>query len=964
MNEKLIHRITGAFVFLFALVVYFMTVQPSVSFWDCGEFIASSYLMQVPHPPGTPFFLILGRLFSMIPFADNIAFRVNTVSVLSSAFTILFLYLTAVKIIVFYKKDGHRNLLDSISTRIAAAIGALSLAFGDTFWFNAVEAEVYALATFFIAFVVWVMLIWNEKADEPDNEKYLIFIAYLIGLSIGVHLMSVLAIVPIVMTIMYRKYFTDDNELIGSGYVFLGHVLVIMAIAVIMWVSQTGGPTERDDYFAFDSKFKAIVIAISIFYMLIFRKKIFNRNSIYLPMIFGAIALFGTYPGIVKYVPNILAEISGNNTTVAVVEIFALFGLLGFAVYFTGKNNQRTLNLIFKCFLFALIGFTSYASIIIRSNQDTPINLNSPKSVEELVKYLNREQYGDFPILKRRYSSEPHQRVVFTNYSSDLDFLYRYQMNHMFQRYLLWNYSGRDSTIQDSDWNISEFFAIPFLLGLFGLYFHFRRDWKLATVLIMMFIFLGYLTAFYQNQQEPQPRERDYFYVGAFFVFSIWIALGVRGIIDLIYEYVKESKLANRIIGSTLILGVIFVPANMLGQNYFDHNRSRNFVPWDYSYNILQSAAPNAILFTNGDNDTFPLWYLQDVEGVRRDVRIANLSLLNTEWYIKQLKNTTPFGADKIKMDLSDFQIDRMCEQGYIGWKPSTVSLEVPENVIKEFNVTDTSVINKNKISWKLPGYSGMNVLRIQDAIVKSIVEANKWERPIYFAVTCSDDSRIGLDDYMRMEGLAFRLMPQKGPKTSEYMNAKVMTECLFDEPEGFSKNYQPGFKFRGLNDPTIFMDDNHERMCQNYRNSFLRLALYYYHDKPDSEKMVQILDKMEEKIPRHNIPMDVRLKYDISNLYFDVHAMDQYNQFAQEIIDELEPVINRGRIDVSSRYSPFRMLWTTYDNLQLYEKSLGLLYKLQEQNPEDPSVKSYIAVYKGKVAKQKMTEAKKDSTN
>ncbi|NLT51056.1 MAG: DUF2723 domain-containing protein [Ignavibacteria bacterium] len=988
MNHKIIHRAVAACVFLITAVVYLMTVQPNVSFWDCGEFISSAYYLQVPHPPGTPFFLILGRLFSMLPIGDNVAFRVNLVSVISSAFTVLFLYLTAVKIIQFYKKDNPKGLLDNAATYIAAAIGALSLAFSDTFWFNAVEAEVYALATFFIAFVVWIMMVWNEKADEPDNEKYLIFIAYLIGLSTGVHLMSVLAIVPIMMTIMYRKYFTDDKALKVSGYVFLAHAAVIIIISLIMWSSQTDGPSSREAYYAFDSRFKWFAGMVSLVFMLIFFKKVFNWNSIYLPMIFGAIALFGTYPGIVKYLPELLYSLSGNSSTAAIAVIALLLGLLAYAIYYTHKKEMNTLNLIAKCILFAILGFSSYTSIIIRSNLDTPINLNSPKTVSALVKYLNREQYGDFPIFKRRFTNEPHQQGVFTNYSSDLDFLYRYQMDHMFNRYLMWNYVGRESTEQDCGVNVAPFngffnsinsalnlkyqfkgdignslLGIPFLIGLLGLYFHFRKDWKIASVFLVMFIFLGYLTAFYQNQQEPQPRERDYFYVGAFFVFSIWIALGVRGIIDIFVEKFAGKSHQKISIAGVLVLGVALIPANMLAVNYFEHDRSRNYIPWDYSYNILQSAAPNAIIFTNGDNDTFPLWYLQDVEGVRRDVRIANLSLLNTDWYIKQLKNTAPYGSQKIKMTYSDFEIDNISNTGYIPWTPKAVAVDVPKNIINEFNVTDSSVTSKGKLEWYLPDYAGMKVLRIQDAMVKSIIDANKWERPIYFAVTCSDDSRIGLDEYMRMEGLAFRFVPQKAPANKEYMDEDLMYKFLFNEPKGYSKDYQPGFKFRGLNDPTIFFDENHVRMCQNYRNSYLRLALRYYNNIIDSQKVISILDKMEEKMPRRIISMDVRLKFDISELYYNAGAHKQYNELANEIIAELEPLLAKGIGEVNSRYTPFRMLWATYDYLGSYDKSLGLLYKLEELNPGSNEIKAYINAYKSKIAQRDSQLAKSGLT-
>ena len=599
MEYKNLHRSIAAAVFLISAFVYLLTVQSNVSFWDCGEFIASAFLLQVPHPPGTPFFLLLGRLASLLPIGENVAFRVNLVSVFSSAFVVLFLYLTAVKLIEFYKGNKHDSKLDALGTYIAAAIGALSLGFSDTFWFNAVEAEVYASATFFIGIVTWLMVTWHAKADNQDNEKYLLFIAYLIGVSTGIHLMSVLAIVSIVMVIMFRKYNTDESTLKETGFIFLGHVAIILIVAIIMWASiDTSSAPSPEVTKATDFRFITIFGLISVVYMGIFWKKIFRPNSFYLPMIFGGIALVVTYPGIVKYLPNFVSSVGKNNIVLDILIIAVLLTILGYLIYWSNKTNKQTLHLVFKSLLFAFLGFSSYAMIIIRANQDPPINLNSPKTFSEVVSYLNREQYGEAPAFQRRYTQEGHQQVVYRNYDSDLDFLWSYQMNHMFNRYLFWNYIGKESTVQDSGVDWSMFWGIPFLIGLFGLYFHFQKDWKMASVFIVMFIFLGYLTAFYQNQQQPQPRERDYFYVGAFFVYSIWSALGVRGLLDLTKEYIKPQKSKELVFSGIIIVTFLLIPINMLGHNFHLNDRSRNYVPWDYSYNMLQSVAPNDILFT------------------------------------------------------------------------------------------------------------------------------------------------------------------------------------------------------------------------------------------------------------------------------------------------------------------------------------------------------------------------------
>ncbi|MFH0736803.1 MAG: DUF2723 domain-containing protein [bacterium] len=948
MNLKLLNRFFGAAVFIITAFVYFSTVQPSVSFWDCGEFIASSFSLQVPHPPGTPFFIILGRIFSLIPFADNIALRVNTVSVLSSAFSILFLYLIAVRLIQNLRIEKNTTAFDTIVTYCAAAIGALSLAFSETFWFNGVEAEVYATSTFFITVVTYLIVLWNDKADEPGSERYLILIAYLIGLSTGVHLMSVLAAVPIIMVIYFRKYVTDDELLKKSGYLFLIHSAIVVAVAFVLWAGITGQtPPMPEDYKAVDNKFVMMALFVSVVFMGIFYKKVFTRNSFYIPILFGGVTLVAYYPGMVKDLPKLISAIAGNNVvfdiTVMVLIILLLVGL----IYYSYKNKRFTLSLASKCLLFAILGFTSYSMIIIRSNQDTPINLNSPKTFSELESYLNREQYGDFPTFQRRFSQEDHQTEIYTSYSSDLDFLWSYQMNHMFNRYLLWNYAGNSSTVQDAPVDWSVLWGIPFLLGMFGAFYQFKRDWKMGAVFLLMFIFQGYLTAFYQNQQEPQPRERDYFYVGAFFVFSIWIAIGIRGIIDLLTVYFKEQKLLKPVIVGLLVVFTLLVPAKMISANYHKNDRSRNFVPWDYSYNMLQSVEPNAILFTNGDNDTFPLWYLQDVEGVRRDVRIVNLSLLNTPWYILQMKNNTPHGSLKVPMSMTDQQVERI---GYARFTGKTEFLPLSDNLLTKFAVTDSTIIANKGLSWNLQptlNFGSFKGLRVQDLAVLDIIKSSNWERPIYYAVTCSDDSKIGLDNYLKMEGLAFKLVPEKRPGRLEFVNEKAMVEHLFNNsPETYSTTYKPGFRFRGLNDSTIFFDDNHVRLTQNYRNSFLRLALYYLNNKRDFPKVIEVLDRMELVMPRKNIHMDPRLLFDLGSIYYSAGGAKQYQSLAKEIEAYALKQLELNPMDVQSYYNPYRLLLDTYENLREYKKALEIANRLKSYFPNDKNVLEMIAKY------------------
>ena len=978
MNLKLLHRIFAAVVFVIALVTFWSTVQPSVSFWDGGEFTAAAFYLQVPHPPGAPFFLLLGNIMGKLPIADNFGYKMNLISVFSSALAILFLYLVAVKLINNYKGKRPDSLLEALGTFIAAAVGALALAFSDTFWFNAVEAEVYALSTLLVAAITYLILRWYERADEKDNEKYILMIAYLVGLSTGVHLMSVLTIVPVAMVIAFRKYVKDDDALKNTAIIFLTHAGIIIIIALIWWAGETSKtPPSQEQYKDFDTKFKLLVLGISAVVMGIFWKKLFSRNSFYMPLILGGAVLFFTYPGIVKYLTSVMNSVAGGSLTAQIVFLLALFGAIGYAIHYTVKNNRPTLHLVVSSLLFIIIGFTTFAMVIIRANQDPPMNENSPKTFSELESYLNREQYGDFPTFKRRFATEPHQKIVYSNYSSDLNFFYSYQMNHMMTRYWLWNFAGREGWRQDDGANIVPFngigntigalfgnirfggdvkdslFGIPFLIGLLGIYFHFRKDWKMASVFMIMFVLLGYLTAFYQNQQEPQPRERDYFYVGAFFVYAIWIAIGVRGLLDLVQSKIKKGVPQKAALAGVLTLAVIFIPVRMFQTNYFSHDRSNNWFPWDYSYNILQSVATNGILFTNGDNDTFPLWYLQDVEGVRRDVKIVNLSLLNTEWYIKQLKNNDPYNVGTVRLRVSDTQIGQLRP---VQWEPRDITIPTPNpgseagfsELIGIYNITDTTTLASGSITWNMPNsltFGDVKAVRVQDLMVKEIVEANNWQRPIYFAVTVSNDSRIGLGDYLKMEGMAFRLVPEKRKPNLEFINEPVLSKQLIENP-GYSKKYMPGFKFRGLNDPEIFFDNNHRRMVQNYRNSFIRLTIHYLNQNQNN-KAIAVLDGLNEKLPYKFLGIDNGLLFEIANLYLEAGDNEKYKSLALDIEKTALASIERNPEDVKSYYNPYRLVLETYENLREYEKAVKIWEKLGLIFPDDPSIKSGIEKYK-----------------
>ncbi|MBN1638120.1 MAG: DUF2723 domain-containing protein [Ignavibacteriales bacterium] len=944
MKEIQIKRLIGLLVFVVVAINYLITAQVSLSFWDCGEFIASSDLLQVPHPPGTPFFLLFGRLFAMLPVAENIAYRVNLVSVFSSAFTILFLYLIIIRLIENFKKDKESKT-EGIFTYLAAAIGSMSLAFSDSFWFNAVEGEVYAFAIFFTAFCVWLAMVWVDKADKFGSEKYLILIGYLIGLSLGVHLYPVLTIVPIMMIVFFKKYVTDDAALKKTGYFLIVHIGILLLISLYQWSTFTeSAPIGYENWKEIDKTSFIIYGLVSVVFIGIFWKKLLNKNSFYVILIAGGLLTFIIYPGIVQMIPQIIYTIGGNDFLMNLVVFLALFGILGYIIYWAKQKKYFTVALVSKFIFFVLVGYTTYTMIIIRANQDTPINLNSPKTMKEVVSYVNREQYGAASLFKRRYGQEPNLLGMYQKYNTDLEFFWDYQINHMVNRYLLWNYVGRSSTVQDDGIDFNDFYAIPLFIGLFGLFYHYRKDWKYASAYMALFLMLGYIMAIYFNMQEPQPRERDYFYVGMFFGFSVWIGIGMKGLLELAGSIVKYSKtLRSALQIAVLLFGFVGVNVLMHAKNFHWNDRSANWVPWDYAYNMLQSVDKDAVIFTNGDNDTFPLWYLQDVEGVRRDVRVANLSLLNTDWYIKQLRDNTPHGAKKIKMSFTDQVISQLQP---MQWEPRTMSIEVPKEIYKQFGGKDTSVIRTGKISWLLNApvqYGNIPAIRVQDIVAFDIIQANKWERPIYFAVTCSDDSKLGLQEYLQMEGLAFRLVPLKNETRSEYINEPILRTQLFEEPKGYSKEYQPGFKFRSLNDPNIFFDDNHVRLTANYRNSFLRLAIHYL-VRNENDKALEALDMMETKLPRKIIPMDFRIKYDVSTFYFAAGGIERYKELAAELEPELLQRIEANPLDYKGKYyNPYVMLLEVYRNLNEYDKAIELLERILQYEPNDAGIISEI---------------------
>ncbi|MBI3787969.1 MAG: DUF2723 domain-containing protein, partial [Ignavibacteriales bacterium] len=771
------------------------------------------------------------------------------------------------------------------------------------FWFNAVEAEVYGLSMFFVSVILWLGLRWYERADWERSDVYLLFIAYIIGLSVGVHLLAILALFGVELLFYFRRYEFSMNSFVKFGIV-----------AVI---------------------------------------------------VFGVV-----YPGIVKELPSLLdGEFGGTKSVIFTLIPFAV--LLGaiYGVYYSHKTNNRTLNVALLGLLFIVLGYSTYTMVYIRANAKPAMNENDPSNMTRLVSYLNREQYGSAPLIDRRWNvNDDEQRRAHQKYTSDFDYFWRYQLNHMYIRYFGWNYVGAEGDWKEAGVDFKQLYAIPLIIGILGAMYHWRKDWKMAFVATSLFLVLGFILVVYFNMQEPQPRERDYFYVGSFFIFSMWIGMGVLWLVDWLTEAVKGRNPAYS--GAiVLVLAFVFVPLNMARTNFHQANRKGNYVAWDYSYNLLQSCDQDAILFTNGDNDTFPLWYLQDVESVRRDIRIVNLSLLNTNWYIRQLKYQEPYGAKKVPISASDEIIEQIQPQRY---NPRMVELPVPKEVIEQYNVEgmggtiqDSTLKKYNKIAFYMPNtlqFGDVKALRAQDIMVYDIIATSAWRRPIYFAMTVADEAKIGLRDYMRLEGMAFRLIPFKGQSYWSNLSEQRMHAHLFTDIEKPSKTMQFGYLWRGLRDSTTYFDEDIRRLMMNYRQSFFLLGLYYANALNQPAKLNEVLDRMEQVVPHKVIPMDYRTKAYVASLYSMAGNNARYKEYSTEMIADLKPIVDRRVAEPFTAENPYVLLLQTYQGLQMYDEAIQLLDVIRAVYSRDDEIVATADTLRARIGREKITASHRDT--
>jgi len=906
-NKDMEKKILAILALLFSFAVYLSTTAPTVPFWDCGEFIATSYTLGVPHPPGSPLFLLIGRIFSMIPTSSDIAFRVNLISPIVSALAVMFLFLITIQLLQFRGKPETK--MQKFMVYGGAFIGAMTFAFTDSHWFNAVEAEVYAFSTFLTAIVVWLILAWEEKADQPGHERYLLIIAYIVGLAISIHLLNLLAIFFIALIIYFKR-----KKISSIGWLVLDLIIgvAIAGLLFLIFLQFKMGTLLQASF--------TLGIFTLIYYQL-YRKSAKPRlreHAQNVLMAFAASAIFLVINvGVIKGLPIIADKVGLWAMVLTIAIIFAL------AIWAINKKHNLTA-LTMMSLVLIVVGYSTYATIFIRSTQNPTIDENDPETTHQAVSYLNREQYGDrsFTDIFDRAKWKPEAAY---KYSGAMDYFWNYQIKEMYVRYFNWQFIGREEANVDFFQFILPF---PFLLGIFGLYYHFNKDKQKALAVLALFLFTGLMIVLYLNQDDPQPRERDYSYVGSFFAFAIWIGIGATALMESIANLkLKKTKLAQNltfVAGGLLLLAL---PVNVLVANYHEHDRSGNYVAWDYSYNILQSCEPNGIIFTNGDNDTFPLWYLQEVEKVRKDVKVVNLSLLNTPWYIKQLRNVEP----KINIGpLSDETINNI---SLMPWQKRTVKISPPPDSFfnspehPELKKFGNNPKNLPPMEWEVEPtltFGKQGFLRVQDIMVLQILEANRWERPIYFATTVSPDNKLGMDNYMQMDGLGFRVYPQKVSRVDQ---------------EKLRYNVFNVFKYRNLNNPKVYYDDNVTRLIGNYRSAFLQLAIddLYKNNKPG---MLATLDTMNAIIPEHVFPIgndDIYLQ--IGLLYHEAGRQGEPGK-PGDLEMRLEKLVSQSGTNYRDK---LRYASVYVQQLQNYPKAIEILEQLNIQKPNDPEIAGYL---------------------
>ena len=1000
---KLVDNIFGWVAFLIAAFVYCSTIEPTASFWDCPEFITTGYKLEIGHPPGAPFFMLTANLFSL--FASDpsqVARMVNTMSALLSATCIMFLFWTITHLTrkLILKDWSQLTTSKLIAIEASGLVGALIYTFSDTFWFSAVEGEVYAYSSAFTAIVFWLILKWEDHADEPHSDRWLVLITYMTGLSIGVHLLNLLCVPAIVLVFYYRKF--PNANLKGS---LIALVISFVLVAAILYGVVPG------------------IIKVGGWFELFFVNVLgcpFNTGEIIYIILLVAIVIWAIYESYTN--KDLKRENISFLLSVAMLGVpFYGFGISAFIIgvivlailwfvlkWKRGKNllvSSRIKNTALLCMLMLMIGYSSYALIVIRSSANPPMDQNSPEDIFTLGSYLSRDQYGDNPLLygqaytsqvqfdrdgeyckprmkqgapiyqrKEKASKDEKDSYFIVRYKNDyvyaqnmvfprmwdaahasayeswmggvdgtevpydrcgepvtvkmptqfenIRFFLSYQCNFMYWRYFMWNFAGRQNDIQGNgelehgnwisgipffdNWRLGDqsklpddlkmnkghnvFYCLPLLLGLIGLFwqaYRGQRGIRQFWVVFFLFFMTGLAIVIYLNQTPMQPRERDYAYAGSFYAYAIWCGIGVAAIIDLL----KRLKLNGTAVSAVVSILCLLVPIQMASQTWDDHDRSGRYTCRDFGQNYLMSMQDkgNPIIFTNGDNDTFPLWYNQEVEGTRTDARVCNLSYLQTDWYIDQMcrqaynSPSVPITwprldycsgtneyievVPELKQQILDFYKTNPKEaKATLGDNPfevknilkhwvrdgkddmhviptDTLYLTIDKEAVRKSGMmmASDSIPDKMVISLK-----GKNALYKGDLMMLEMISQCNWTRPVYVAITVGDENYMNLGDNFIQEGLANRITPFT-------TNAPGMKN--FDT-ERVYKNLMTRFKFGGLDKKGLYLDETVMRMCYTHRRLFAQLALNLIQEGK-KDKAAKALAYAEKVLPEYNVPMN-----------------------------------------------------------------------------------------------------------
>ena len=1025
---KLVNNLLGWITFAIAAFTYCLTVEPTASFWDCPEFITTAYKLEVGHPPGAPFFMLTGNFFTQ--FTDDptkVAFCVNIMSALLSALCILFLFWTITHLTrMLITDDGVvKSWQQTVLIMACGLTGALAYTWSDTFWCSAVEGEVYAYSSMFTALVFWLILKWEEHADEPHSDRWLVLIFYLTGLSIGAHLLNLLCLPAIALVYYYRR---KPNATAKGSLVALAISMLLVAAVlygVVPGIVKVGGWFEwffvNDLELPFNTGVVVyILILIAVVLAAIWSTTTLNRKRTSFLYVLS-VALLG--------IPFM------GHGALSVVLGLAVIGGLAVLLQLKDKEGnywlrKRFLNTSLLCMLMLMIGYSSYAIIVIRSTQNTPMDQNSPEDIFTLGSYMSREQYGSYPLFKgEAYCSQGQayaagaieykhrmrtQRVEkadptdadryeeieettgvsypagltmlfpriwsashsgqYEQWLGNIDmkdvtfstpegyemsgempsqwdnlrFFFSYQVYFMYFRYFMWNFAGRQNDLQGQgelehgNWitgfpfidnakygdqsllpkQLGEenkghnvFYCLPLLLGLLGIVLqHMKGDKGVRQFWVVFFLFImtGLAIVLYLNQTPSQPRERDYAYAGSFYAFAIWIGLGVAALAALFEKWMKKQNALT--VGLASLLGIL-VPLQMVSQTWDDHDRSDRYACRDFGLNYLNTLPDkgNPIIFTNGDNDTFPLWYNQEVEGNRTDTRVCNLSYLQTDWYTDQMRRPAydspalpitweriyyvdngkhayypikPEGKaelDRIKKDNPNvdpyemsYIIDHYAKKERGGYIPTdSVVINVDKEAVKASGMwmPDSLDLIPDKMVISLKGaLEKQGGLYRQDLMIYEMLAHADWKRPMYMSVTLGPGNYAGLENFLILEGLAYRITPfnfgQMGMIDSELMYKNMMTR----------------FKFGNVKQPGIYLDETVGRMCQTHRRMFTTLASNLLR-KGDKARALKVLQKCEEELPAATIPYTDD-ESQLSVLWLEAGNKKEATRVAKEVLD------------------------------------------------------------------------------